>query len=163
MYEDMRYLTLTGHSLENTPLDIQPRQQELSSVYQRIFHLDSRERVLENTGGGSGHRPRAKYQLARSDETVLHKAYHAKNTANFKRHYEGDYSLWEGAGAKHKSHSEADFELVLLLLYWTNKDATQVDRLFRMSGLMRSKWDRPVKGSETYGERIIKDAIAKGK
>jgi putative DNA primase/helicase len=50
-----------------------------------------------------------------------------------------------------------------MLLYWTNKDTTQVDRLFRQSGLMREKWTRNIKGSETYGERIIKDAMAKGK
>ena len=162
LYEDMRYLTLTGHWIANTPRDVKPRHRELYGLYHRIFQLDSREQVRENTGGGVGLRPTMRYQLARSDETVLHKAYHAKNAANFKRHYEGDYSLWEGAGAKHKSHSEADFELVLLLLYWTNKDATQVDRLFRQSRLMRDKWDRPVKGSETYGERIIKDAIRKG-
>ena len=98
-----------------------------------------------------------------SDTAVLEKAYKAKNTANFKRHFEGDYSLWEGKGAKHKSHSEADFELVLLLLYWTNNDTAQVDRLFRQSGLMREKWDRPVKASETYGERIISDALSKAR
>jgi putative DNA primase/helicase len=68
-----------------------------------------------------------------------------------------------GRGARHRSQSEADFTLVLLLLYWTNKDTVQVDRLFRHSGLMREKWDRPVKANETYGERIIKDALRKGK
>jgi putative DNA primase/helicase len=94
---------------------------------------------------------------------VLEKAYNAKNRANFKRHYEGDYSLWEGKGAKHKSHSEADFELVLLLLYWTNNDTSQVDRLFRQSGLMREKWDRKIKDNETYGQRLIADALRKGR
>jgi putative DNA primase/helicase len=93
---------------------------------------------------------------------VLQKALKAKNAENFKRYYHGDTSLWEGAGAKHHSQSEADFTLVLMLLYWTNKDPTQVDRLFRQSGLMRSKWDRPIKSNETYGERIIKDALTKG-
>jgi len=156
MYEAMRYLTLTGHTLPHTPQDIQPRQHELNKLYHRLFQIQ------ENTGGVVGLRPRADYQLVRSDETVLQKALAAKNAENFKRYYFGDTSLWEGAGAKHRSQSEADFTLVLMLLYWTNKDPTQVDRLFRQSGLMRSKWDRPVKGNETYGERIIKDAISKG-
>ncbi len=156
MYETMRYLTLTGHTLPHTPQDILPRQQELIKPYHRLFQMQ------ENTGGGVGLRPRADYQLVRSDETVLQKALAAKNAENFKRYYFGDTSLWEGAGAKHRSQSEADFTLVLMLLYWTNKDTTQVDRLFRQSGLMRSKWDRPVKGNETYGERIIQDALTKG-
>jgi putative DNA primase/helicase len=111
---------------------------------------------------GLARRAERRSPLYRTDEEVLEKAYHAKNGQNFKRHFEGDYSLWEGAGARHKSHSNADFELVLLLLYWTNNDTAQVDRLFRQSGLMREKWDRKIKGNETYGERIIKDAISKG-
>ena len=71
------------------------------------------------------------------------------------------HTVWEGKGARHHSQSEADFTLVLMLLYWTNGDSSQVDRLFRQSGLMRDKWNRPVKAGETYGERIIKDAIQK--
>jgi len=156
MYEDMRYLTLTGHRIAETPVDVKPRHRELYGLYHRLFQ------TKENTGGVVGLRPRVEYQLQRSDETVLQKALQAKNADNFKRYYFGDTSLWEGAGAKHRSQSEADFTLVLMLLYWTNKDPTQVDRLFRQSGLMRSKWDRPVKSNETYGERIIKDALTKG-
>ncbi len=161
LYEDMRYLTLTGHALAETPPDIKPRHRELYGLYQRIFRLDVRDPQRENTGVVSGQRP--EYRLARSDEQVLHKAQAAKNGENFRRYYHGDTSLWEGRGAKHASQSEADFTLVLMLLYWTNNDSSQVDRLFRQSGLMREKWTRPVKAGETYGERIINDAIRKGK
>src|SRR6266702_6757066 len=126
-------------------------------IYQFIFT----PQIKENTGGVAK-QPQRRSPLYRTDEEVLEKAYYAKNGQNFKRHFEGDYSLWEGAGSRHTSHSNADFELVLLLLYWTNKDTIQVDRLFRQSGLMREKWDRKIKGKETYGERIIKDAINKG-
>jgi len=161
LYEDMRYLTLTGHALAETPQDIQPRHRELYGLYQRIFHSDPQGQ--ENTGGVSGQRPPGEYRLVRSDETVLQKALAAKNGDNFRRYYHGDTSLWEGKGAKHASQSEADFTLVLMLLYWTNNDTSQVDRLFRQSGLMREKWTRPVKAGETYGERIIKDAMRKGK
>jgi putative DNA primase/helicase len=48
MYEDMRYLSLTGHSLTNTPQDIQPRHRELYGLYHRLFQ------VQENTGGVLG-------------------------------------------------------------------------------------------------------------
>jgi len=156
MYEDMRYLTLTGHSLTDSPKDRQPHHRELYGLYHRLFQIQ------ENTGGVVGLRPSADYPLVRSDETVLQKALAAKNGENFKRYYHGDTSLWEGAETRHRSQSEADFTLALMLLYWTNKDKTQVDRLFRQSGLMRSKWDRPIKSNETYGERIIKDALQKG-
>lgn len=161
LYEDMRYLTLTGHALSGTPTDLQPRHRELYGLYQRIFHPDAKEQGRENTGGGVAQRPPSVYQISRSDEEVLHKALAAKNGDNFRRYYHGDTSLWEGRGGRHHSQSEADFTLVLMLLYWTNRDPTQVDRLFRQSGLMREKWERSVKGGETYGERIIKDAIRK--
>ncbi|HVB24619.1 MAG TPA: hypothetical protein VNG51_21965 [Ktedonobacteraceae bacterium] len=159
MYEDMRYLTITGHSLPHTPPEIRQRNRELYTVYQRLF---PQERRKENTGGGDAPQADRQYRRSLSDEQVLQKATHAHNAATFKRYYAGDYSLWEGAGAKHRSRSEADFTLVLLLLYWTNNDTVQVDRLFRHSGLMRSKWNRPVKGQETYGERIVSDALKKG-
>ena len=158
MYQDGRYLTVTGQSVQDPPLPLSKDQQTLDAVYYHIFS----EAEKENTVGGEAHRAERRSPMHRTDDEVLEKAYSAKNRQNFKRHYEGDYSLWEGKGAKHKSHSEADFELVLMLLYWTNRDTSQVDRLFRHSGLMREKWDRKVKGAETYGERIIKDAIRKG-
>ena len=158
MYEDSRYLTVTGHYIPITPPDIQARHRELYSLYHRLFPQQKKE----NTGGGVAHRANLP-PVPRSDEEVLQKALAAKNGDNFRRYYHGDTSLWEGQGARHRSQSEADFTLVLMLLYWTNNDTTQVDRLFRQSGLMREKWDRPIKGSETYGERIIKDAMRKGK
>jgi putative DNA primase/helicase len=158
MYQDGRYLTVTGHSIQEPPLPLSGDQHTLDAIYQFIFT----PQIKENTGVVVAQRTERRSPMYQTDEEVLEKAYHAKNGANFKRHFEGDYSLWEGEGARHKSHSNADFELVLLLLYWTNKDMIQVDRLFRQSGLMREKWDRKVKGNETYGERIIKDAINKG-
>lgn len=160
MYEDMRYLTLTGHKVPNTPSDIQSRHRELYGLYHHVFALERQQPTTENTGGG---RERSTFQLARSDQAVLQKALTAKNGDNFRHHYYGDTSLWEGGDAQHQSQSEADFTLVLMLLYWTNGDSNQVDRLFRQSGLMREKWTRPVKGQETYGERIINDALRKGK
>jgi primase-polymerase (primpol)-like protein len=162
MYEDLRYVTLTGQHLANTPPDVQPRHRELSYVYHRVFALMIKEQGRENTGMG-GERPASGYHVTRSDQQVLQKALAAKNGENFRRYYYGDSSLWEDAGAKHASQSEADFTLALMLLYWTNNDMAQTERLFRQSGLMREKWHRPLKGNETYGERLIYDAMKKRK
>jgi putative DNA primase/helicase len=157
MYEDRRFLTLTGHIFPTMPEDVQHRQAEVSALYQRLFAQEDRKPTPENTGGWG-------WQLLQTPlptVAVLQKAMTAKNGPTFKRYYEGDTSLWEGAGARHRSQSEADFTLVLLLLYWTNGDTQAVDQLFRTSGLMRDKWDRPVKGQETYGQRLINDALTK--
>jgi putative DNA primase/helicase len=162
MYQDGRYLTVTGQSVQEPPLSISGNQQVLEAVYHHVFAQSSPLR-RENTGAGKARRAERRVRQVVTDEEVLEKAYAARNGAKFRRYYEGDYSLFEGKGARHRSHSEADFTLVLLLLYWTNKDTSQVDRLFRRSGLMREKWDRPIKDSETYGRRLISDALKKGR
>ena len=96
-----------------------------------------------------------------TDEQVLAKARAARNGANFCRLYD------RGDVTGHRSQSEADFTLCLLLLYWTNGDTTQADRLFRRSALMSEKWDRRAGhdgGGQavTYGERTMQQALDRG-
>src|SRR6185369_1853678 len=55
--------------------------------------------------------------------------------------------------------SAADLALCNLLAFWTGRDATRMDRLFRGSGLMREKWDSR-RGETTYGGQTIARAIA---
>ncbi len=162
LYEDLRYLTLTGQQREQTPQVIELRHKALYGVYHKLFPEVTSRPAKENTGGGGGEQQHTIARALLPDETVLQKALQARNGETFRRYYTGDPSLWEGAGAKHRSQSEADFTLALMLLYWTNGDAAQVDRLFRQSGLMREKWNRASRGAETYGERLIQDAISKG-
>lgn len=66
--------------------------------------------------------------------------------------------LWQGDFAGHPSRSEADLALCNTLAFWTRKNPEQIDRLFRMSGLMRDKWDQK-HGSQTYGAMTIAKAI----
>jgi putative DNA primase/helicase len=69
-------------------------------------------------------------------------------------------SLWVGNWNDHyNSASEADSSVVFTLAYYT-KDPTQIDRIFRQSKLMRSKWDQ-LHGSETYGATTIAKALCK--
>jgi primase-polymerase (primpol)-like protein len=69
-------------------------------------------------------------------------------------------SLWQGNRESYfNSHSEADSSLVFTLAFYT-KDAAQIDRIFRTSGLMRDKWDER-HGEQTYGEMTIARALEK--
>lgn len=47
-------------------------------------------------------------------------------------------------------HSSADAALCSHLAFWTGKDCARIDRLYRMSKLMRPKWDR---GRDPYSPR----------
>ena len=76
------------------------------------------------------------------DRAILEKARAAKNGAKFAALWAGDTSLYGG------DESSADLALCDILAFWT-QDATQIDRLFRDSGLMRDKWDAR-RGEQTY-------------
>ena len=92
----------------------------------------------------------------RDDRDILDRAMDAANGARFR-------SLWRGSREGYGSPSEADSALCFHLAFWTNRDATRMDALFRQSGLMRDKWTRKIRESsdETYGDLTIRKAIAK--
>ena len=88
-----------------------------------------------------------------TDSEILEKMFNSLTRGEkFRRLYGGDIS-------DYPSHSEADMALCRELAFYTRKDATQIDRIFRGSGLMSDKWDRPTAGS-TYGAITIDKAIA---
>ena len=66
--------------------------------------------------------------------------------------------LYSGNISEFGSHSEADLALCSLLAFWCNRDAVQIDRIFRSSGLMREKWDER-HGAQTYGQMTISEAV----
>ena len=84
--------------------------------------------------------------------TLIEKAKRGKGGAQFA-------ALWAGDATGYPSQSEADMALCNALAWWTNGDAGRVDRLFRQSGLMREKWDRPQAGS-TYGAITVENAVS---
>ena len=88
------------------------------------------------------------------DEDLLEKATSASNGEKFER-------LWNGNTAGYDSQSEADMALCCLLAFWTGGDRTQMDQLFRQSGLLREKCDEVhYADGSTYGEKTIERAIA---
>ncbi len=87
---------------------------------------------------------------APTDDELLALAANAKNGDAFMRLWGGDTSEYGG------DDSKADFHLCCHLAFWTNKDPERMDRLFRLSGLMRPKWER---GRGDYAQRTIQAAI----
>lgn len=54
--------------------------------------------------------------------------------------------------------SSADLALCNDLAFWCRKDPQLMDACFRLTGLMRDKWDQR-RGTNTYGERTVAKAI----
>jgi hypothetical protein len=87
------------------------------------------------------------------DTVVVQRALGAANSHKVRQLAAGQ---WQSYG--YGSQSEADMALCCELAFWT-RDPAQIDRLFRLSGLMRPKWDDK-RGTSTYGARTIQAALA---
>ena len=70
-------------------------------------------------------------------------------------------ALWRGDTSDYEHNaSRADMALCSLLAFYCGPNGqVQVERLFRRSGLMRTKWDEQ-RGNQTYGQRTIDNAYA---
>lgn len=147
MYDRGRFFTVTGNTLKNVSQDVEERQAQVDALYARVFGA---------AGGGTQAKPSAAGPCALSDDQIIRLAgsLRRKNGAGrkFADLFEG---RWDGYFG---SASEADSSLCWTLAYYT-KDAGQIDRIFRRSGLYRPKWDQR-HGRATYGELTIEKALA---
>ena len=140
MYENGRFFVMTGNSC---------------SEYAGISDCTESIKPLHEKYIGGGREPQAKVRPAvslSSADDIVKAAAGAKNGGKF-------VALYGGDTAGYTSSSEADMALCSILAFWTGCDASKMDVIFRSSGLMREKWDRPQSGS-TYGALTIQKAIA---
>jgi putative DNA primase/helicase len=166
MYETGRYLTVTGHAIDDAPADVRQVNDEIADVHAEYIADDVENANPQKAAGDGGLQadsPGVKPTLGTdkpgstdaasdlSDDELLERAKNAENGAKFQR-------LWNGRTSGYPSHSEADLALAGLLAFWTGGDRRRIDRLFRQSGLMRDKWDAD-RGSQTYGERTVAKAL----
>ncbi len=61
-------------------------------------------------------------------------------------------------GSSSGDASRDDMALINMLIFWTGGNVGQIDRIYRGSSLMRSKWDRRQSGS-TYGQMTINKCL----
>lgn len=142
MYQSGRYFIMTGNSF---------------SEYTEINQCTDAIKFLHEKYIGGGVIPTVSPDstspvINLSDNEVLELAGKSKRGGFFNDLYDGRWDMY------FPSQSEADMSFCSMLAFWCRKDATQMDRLFRSSGLMREKWDRRQSGS-TYGKKTIEKAI----
>lgn len=151
VYSDKRYLTVTGRTLPDGCRAIGNRQSQLDQLIYEHWGDEPRPTRGETRAGRTG---AATHGLDYRDQRVLTKARDAVNGEKFTAlFYEGDLSAHGG------DQSAADLALANMLMYWTNGDRAQADRLFRVSALMRQKWDDKHFGDGgTYGQGTLERA-----
>jgi putative DNA primase/helicase len=140
VYTAGRYFTMSGKHLAGTPHEVEERGAELQAIINENFGTALQEQTAK---------PAASPIAWRSDSELISRALRARSGTRFGKLWSGDVSDYDD------DHSRADAALCRMLSYWTGADPTHIDRLFRMSGLMRDKWNRKT-GEETYGARTIR-------
>ena len=158
LYDTARFFTVTSDHVERTPTRVARRQDALTAIHREYVQETTRDTAAESGQRGSGDDQSpttgaADVDVDLEDEDLLEKARNASNGEKFER-------LWNGNTVGYDSQSEADMALCCLLAFWTGGDRTQMDQLFRQSGLHREKWDdvHYADGS-TYGKKTIDRAI----
>ena len=141
LYNCGRYFTVTGNIFgEIKPLS--ERTEALKKFYS-MYH--DRKKIEPRSVSIPTH------DLSLDDDEVLERAMNSSNGLQFRELYYGNISGYA-------SHSNADQALCSFLAFWCQGDKCQMDRIFRSSALMRSKWDE-MRGHETYGAFTIDNAV----
>lgn len=145
MYEHGRYFTMSGNCIENMPTDIAEDKGALDWIHKSF---------ISTKGKPKNNRSKNRTPVTLSDEQIIAKAGASSYGDEFKRLWSGN---WQD---DFSSQSEADLSLCSKLAFWSGNNKEQIDRLFRISGLFREKWDT-VHHSDgsTYGEETLKRAI----
>ena len=136
MYDTNRFICMTGDLLSSTT--------ELKDCSESIKEIN-----YKFIGKKKEYTP-TYTQSTKSDNDLLDAILNSRQGEKFRRLYDGNFNGYP-------SQSNADFALCSILAWWTN-DISQIDRLFRNSGLYREKWDRHLGGS-TYGIITIENAL----
>lgn len=144
MYATGRYFTMTGQHLEGTPEVIMDGVTTLPWIHETYVAKKRKEKKRTVTAK----------TVKLSDDVLLEKARASANGECFS-------ALWDGKWQeKFGSQSEADLSLCCSLAFWSGKNVEQMDRLFRLSGLMREKWDNVHHADgATYGAETVQQAI----
>ena len=136
MYADKRFCAMTGNPLRRG----EPTEAQAAIDY--VFSKYKTEDIpLKPVRSES-------VTLCNNDKWIIS---HASGHGRFDSLYAGQ---WQAAG--YSSQSEADLALLMILSFWTNCNADQMDRLFRSSGLYRDKWER-----QDYRDRTLTSAISR--
>ena len=142
MYSNGRYFICTGNLYNEKYKKIVDCTETIKVLHSKYLPSDAPK--IE---------PRRVEAVELEDAEIIDKARGCRTGGLFQMLYEGN---WEGVYA---SQSEADLALCNHLAFWTQRDAAQMDRIFRSSGLMRPKWDQKRSGT-TYGAMTIGKACA---
>lgn len=153
-YQDKRFLTVTGNVFRGRS-EVKTIPPDTITWFWKTFIRPDPEPAKpanpprSDDQGTGAPPPRA---LPTTPAEVIALAERSKNGDKFRRLMAGDLSDHGG------DHSAADLALCCVLAFYCGRDPALMDATFRVSGLMRPKWDEK-RGETTYGQKTIGKAI----
>lgn len=135
MYDTLRFVCITGNVLGE--------KKELADLSDKIGEINVRY-----MGKAKKIKPAIRWKTTETDNAIIERISKSRQGEKFRKLYSGDWSGYE-------SQSSADFAFIRMLTIWT-QDESQIDSIFRSSGLYREKWD---KHGGYYGKRTIQCAL----
>jgi hypothetical protein len=162
LYTEGRFCALTGTSLQgNCDADLTSGIGWVATTY-----FPPRETVANSGGPDDG--PCPEWNGPQDDTELLRRAMMSKSTASVFGGKASFSDLWvadadvlgrayppDSSSSEPFDRSSADAALASHLAFWSGKDHSRIDRLMRLSGLARDKYDRP-----DYLPRTISNACA---
>ncbi|MDD5673046.1 MAG: AAA family ATPase [Chitinivibrionales bacterium] len=145
IYDHKRYFTFTGRIENDRKTFRQLSEPEILKIYKQIEARKQKKAEPQKTTSPNS---------SISNKDLLDKIFHSKNGAAIERLYRGDLS------GHADDQSSADLALCSHLAFWTNRNISLMNSLFRESDLYREKWDKKHSGDgRTYGEMTLQKAI----
>lgn len=142
MYDSGRFFCLTGNLYNDKYVNVKDCTETIKVLHSKYLPAEQPSISVD------------RFEIVDLEDTeIIDLARGCKTGYLFNNLYNGD---WQGM---YNSQSDADLAFCNQLAFWTQKNAEQMDRIFRSSGLYRKKWDEK-RGANTYGQITIGRAIA---
>lgn len=139
IYSSQRWMTVTGRANPSVPRVIPDRTDEVLSLVERYFPVESTEF-------------RKPQEVTADDTELWNRLFRSKNGPFVQALYRGDLSVVGN------DHSRGVIMLANLLAVFTNGDEARMKQMLLQTGLVNDKWFEK-RGAMTWIEFQIRDAI----
>jgi len=156
-YDKGRHLTVTGNHIQSTPDKINNNQETLDWFHRKFIAgeaISDETEIHKLPDQINTESDQSPSQVSTAEtKSILEKIRASKQKDKFDRLFKGDI-------AEYSSQSEADLALCSILAFWTGRNNSFIDEVFRKSGLFRQKWDeKHFSDGTTYGQSTINKSI----
>jgi hypothetical protein len=160
LYDNRRFLSVTGHHYEGTPTTINDCTEALTDICFELW--PETPLCAEPRSDSEPQEPAGGNALLPADDTLLKIA--KRTNGKFQELYDTEVLISERTDNtgkpvfSYQSSSEADAGLIFELAFWTNGDAERVRRLALNSKRLRGKWNDK-RGISTWLDNEINNAL----